>query len=192
MLIDTWMPEYHFVERHQALVRASESTVYRSLMEADFGGHPIVRLLLGLRALPGLLLGRRIWARPTRPLRLRDAPGFGFVLLEEHAPHEVVLGLTGRFWRVAGGLLPTDPRTFRDSVPAGSARAAWSFALSPRGGGATLLTTETRIRCADAAAQRAFGRYWLLVRPGSGLLRRALLRSVRADAERSAKGSESP
>ena len=186
MLIDSWMPEYHFVERHQTLVRASEPTVYRSLMEVDFGGHPIVRLVLGLRALPGLLLRRRIWARSTRPLRLRDAASFGFVFLEERPPHEVVLGLTGRFWQVSGGLLPTDPRTFRDHVPAGSARVAWSFALSPHDGNATLLSTETRIRCADGAARRAFGRYWLLVRPGSGLLRRVLLRCVRVDAERAA------
>jgi hypothetical protein len=180
------MPEYHFVERHQTLVRASEPTVYRSLLEVDFGGHPIVRLLLGLRALPGLLLRRRIWARSTRSLRLRDAPAFGFVFLEEHPPHEVVLGLTGRFWHVSGGLLPTHPGTFRDCVPAGSARVAWSFELSSRDGGVTLLSTETRIRCADATARQAFGRYWRLVRPGSGLLRRALLRSVRDDAERAA------
>ena len=186
MLIDTWMPEYDFVERHEALVRAPESTVYRSLLEADFGGHPIVRLLVGLRGLPGLLLRRRTWARPTRSLRLRDAAGFGFVFLEERPPHEVVLGLTGRFWQISGGLLPTDPRSFLDGAPAGSARVAWSFALAPREGDATLLSTETRIRCADAAARRAFGRYWLLVRPGSGLIRRVLLRCVKADAERAA------
>ena len=190
MLIDTWMPEYHFVERHQALVRAPASTVHRSLMEVDFGGHPVVRLLLGLRSLPGRLLRRRVWTRPTYSLRLRDASGFGFVFLEERPPHQVVLGLTGRFWQVSGGLLPTDPRTFRDCVPAGSARVAWSFELTPRGDDATLLSTETRILCADAAARRAFGRYWLLVRPGSGLLRRVLLRSVQADAERSARGSQ--
>lgn len=192
MLIDTWMPEYDFVERHETLVRASASTVHRSLVEVDFGGHPVARLLLGLRTLPGRLLRRPAWERPTRPLRLRDAPGFGFALLEERPPHELVLGLTGRFWQISGGLLPTDPRTFHDPAPAGSARVAWSFELSPQGGHATLLATETRIRCADASARRAFGRYWLFVRPGSGLIRRVLLRSVKADAERSAKASRSP
>jgi hypothetical protein len=191
MLIDTWMPEYDFVERHETPVRAPASTVHRSLMEVDFGGHPVVRVLLGLRTLPGRLLRRPAWDRPTRLLRLREAPGFGFVLLEERPPHEVVLGLTGRFWRVSGGLVPTDPSTFRDCVPAGSARVAWSFELCPRGEDATLLSTETRIRCADAAARRAFGRYWLLVRPGSGLIRRALLRSVKVDAERSARVARS-
>lgn len=41
-----------------------------------------------------------------------------------------------------------------------------------------------RVRCADAAARRAFGRYWRVVRPGSGLLRHVMLRRIRAWAER--------
>jgi hypothetical protein len=184
MLIDAWMPEYDYVERHQTVVRARESDVYRVLMEVELGAQPIVRLLLGLRALPAWLLRRQPLRRPGRSLALRNAPAYGFLLLEERAPQEVVLGLTGRFWQVGGGVLPSDRRTFRDRVPAGTARAAWSFALSPVRSGETLLSTETRIRCADAAARRAFGLYWLLVRPGSGLLRRVVLRLVKREAER--------
>lgn len=76
MLSDAWMPEYHYVERHQALVRTPEAITYRALMEVDLGAHPIVRLLLGLRALPALLLGRQPLARPGKSLTLRNAPAF--------------------------------------------------------------------------------------------------------------------
>lgn len=185
--INDWMPTYDHVERHHTHVRAPAATVYRALLELDLASHPIARLLLGLRALPGLLTGRRSSARLRgRTVTLRDATAAGFVVLEERAPHEIVLGLTGCFWQISGGMLPSAPETFRDAPPAGSARAAWNFACTPAPDGTTLLTTETRVQCADAAARKAFGRYWLFVRPGSGLLRRLVLRSVRRAAERDA------
>ncbi len=187
MLIDAWMPEYDFAERHRALVRAPAPLAYRALGETDLAGHPIVRLLLSLRSLPALLLRREtplLVRRAPGGLTLRDAPAFGFAILEEQAPREIVLGLTGRFWRLSGDLRPSDPRDFRGPVPPGMARVAWNFALAPAPAGGTLLSTETRIRCADPAARRAFGRYWLLIRPGSGLLRRVVLGRVKREAER--------
>jgi hypothetical protein len=53
----------------------------------------------------------------------------------------------------------------------------------------TRISTETRIQATDQRARRAFAAYWLLVRPGSGLVRRELLRAIarRAD-ERDAAG----
>ena len=191
--IDDWMPAYDHVERHRTRVRAPAAIVYRALVELDVAAHPIARLLLGLRALPGLLIGRRFPAHlRRRTVTLRDATEAGFVVLEERAPHEIVLGLTGRFWQISGGVVPSEPETFRDAPPPGSARAAWNFALAPAPDGTTLLTTETRVRCADAPARKAFGRYWLFVQPGSGLLRRLMLRSVRRAAERAAPADSRP
>ena len=40
------------------------------------------------------------------------------------------------------------------------------------------LTTETRIRAADARARRRFRLYWLVIRPWSGLIRRLWLREI--------------
>jgi hypothetical protein len=45
-------------------------------------------------------------------------------------------------------------------------------------GNGTLLSTETRVHATDAATRRAFRRYWLLVRAGSGLIRRDILSAV--------------
>jgi hypothetical protein len=47
--------------------------------------------------------------------------------------------------------------------------------------GATL-STETRVHAATTRAKLAFGAYWLLIRAGSGILRRAWLRAVRRRA----------
>jgi len=103
-------------------------------------------------------------------------------MLAEDPPHGLVLGLTGRFWTPSGGLTPTDPSTFRDQVPEGLARAAWSFHLAEYGDGTTL-TTETRVLCGGDAARRAFRAYWRLIRPFSGLIRVAILGRVKRRAE---------
>jgi hypothetical protein len=81
-------------------------------------------------------------------------------------------------------VIPSDPASFREVPPAGTARVAWNFSLAQAPGDTIRLATETLIRCADSDARRAFGRYWILIRPGSGLLRHIMLRLVRREALR--------
>jgi len=59
------------------------------------------------------------------------------------------------------------------------ARAVWNFTGQEAAAGRTLLSTETRIVCGDAASRRKFRLYWLVVRPFSGLSRLLMLRAVR-------------
>jgi hypothetical protein len=96
----------------------------------------------------------------------------------------MVLGVVGRFWKASGELRAADRELFRLGPPAGEALAAWNFRVTPRAGGATQLSTETRIRCADARVRRTFRRYWLVVHPGSALIRRAMLAAVAREARR--------
>ena len=49
--------------------------------------------------------------------------------------------------------------------------------------GAGTLSTETRVHVADPASRRKFRRYWLVIRPFSGLIRIQLLRAARRRAE---------
>ena len=63
-------------------------------------------------------------------------------------------------------------------------RGGYGNVIEAAAGGATRLTTETRVLCADAGSRRRFRVYWAVVRPGSGLIRRMMLRAVRREAER--------
>jgi hypothetical protein len=189
-LLDAWMPAYDFAERHATRVAAPRDAVWRALVALDPARLPVMRVLMALRALPGLVASprealRRL-RRPAASRGLRALLDGGFAPLAEEPERELVLGLTGRFWSASGGLVATPRESFREPPPAGLARAAWGFALADAPGGGTLLTTETRIRCGDARSRRAFGRYWALIRPGSGIIRREMLRAVRREAERRA------
>lgn len=65
----------------------------------------------------------------------------------------------------------------------GTAKAAWNFAVHPGTGGRSVLTTETRVLCADPATRRRFRTYWAVVGPFSGLIRREMLAAIRDTAE---------
>ena len=66
----------------------------------------------------------------------------------------------------------------------GYAKVVWSFRLEATGDGRTQLWTETRVRCLDPDSERRFRRYWRVGGPFSGLIRLAMLRAVKREAER--------
>lgn len=196
MLLDDLMPRYDVVERHRSIVRAPPHIVFSSIREANLSGGLITRALLALRAVPAALTAiarspRSAWAEysersATRRLglRLQDFERAGFRVVAERPPEELVIGLLGRFWTPRGGIC-TDvtAETFRSGPPPGQALAGWNFVVTPRPDGACELRTETRVWCAPDALLK-FRAYWLVVRFGSGLIRRAMLNSVRRHAER--------
>jgi hypothetical protein len=191
--LDSWMPAWDVHSVHAIEVGAAADNVYQALLDTDFGRNPVLVALMAVRAVPALLLSPREAFQRWREAESRRAEGpmghllaGAFVLLEARRPVEMVLGLTGRFWTPAGGLLPTDPARFLEPPPPGVARAAWSFRLEPRSPERTLLRTETRVLCADAATRASFLRYWWVIQIGSGVIRHALLWQVKIAAERAA------
>lgn len=180
MLIDEFMPVADFAERHAVRVSAPPERAWQAVRALDLRASPVVRVLFTLRSLPAAVAGRRAGRRLGTTMD--DLLGGGFVLLAERAPREIVLGLAGRFWTPSGGLSRVEPEAFRDFDRPGLALAAWNFTILPTDGGA-LVATETRVRCTDAAALRSFRRYWRVVRPFSGLVRREALRAIRRTAE---------
>jgi len=180
------LPVYDVVARHSIHVDAAPEAVYRAVQTTDLGRPALVRLLMGLRAVPALLSHpRAAWSRlrgVRTPLSVRAVAGYEFAMLAERPGEEMVLGIVGRFWRPSGCTVATDAIRFAEPLPPGLARAAWSIGVAREGSG-TRLFTETRVECADEAARRSFLRYWRIVRPFSGLLRKVMLESIRRTAE---------
>jgi hypothetical protein len=193
MLLDQLMPRYDVVERHSTRVRAEPAVVYAAIRETDLAASPLPRVLLGLRAMPAAAFAlvhdpRGTFAewrkrRTRRGVRLESFERAGFHVVAERPPEELVIGLLGRFWTARGGLCAEiNAETFRTGPPLGTALAGWNFSVQPVPEGGSELRTETRVWCAPDARRR-FRLYWLVVRPGSGLIRRAMLRAIRRKAE---------
>jgi hypothetical protein len=193
MLLDDFMPELDVRTSHAVRIAASPERVYACLRTADFDRWGLTRALYVLRTMPALVVApRETWRRlrgghGSRHFTLDALLAGGFTVLGERPGAELVLGTVGRFWRAAGELHAVNPTDFREPSPPGTAKAAWSFTVDRRPGGA-VLRTETRVLCADAAARRRFRAYWLLIRPFSGLIRREMLAAVRSAAESAQRG----
>jgi len=111
----------------------------------------------------------------------------GAVLLENLPGEGVVFGLTGQFWRLRRGRDLGRPRTAEEFLSYDRpdvCKAVIDFRIDDLAVGRCRLSTETRVHVADPAARRAFRRYWLVVRPFSGLTRILFLRAVRRHARR--------
>lgn len=182
MLLEAFAPTPDASESHSIEIAAPPPAVYRALWTADLGRSPIVTVLFALRSLP-TLFSTRTKASFRQELTLQALIEAGFGCLAEEPEREIVLGVSGRFWRPTGNLEPFAREAFSGPVPRGMAQAVWNFSLLPAGDHGTILSTETRITCGDAASRFKFRLYWLVVRPFSGLIRVVMLRAVRHAAE---------
>ena len=188
-LLDELLPAYDVHEVHAVLVDAPPARVFAALRRMTSGEMPVLRILMGLRGLPARLTGRRApWSDTDRPLLDQILAG-GFSHLGEEGNRELVVGFVGQPWKLTGGRLAPvrDGNSFTACETPGYVKVAMNFHLQPIGH-RTRLVTETRIRATDPASRRAFGRYWWLIRPGSGLIRRAWLRAIKRRAETATAG----
>ena len=183
MLIDSFAPTPDAVEVHRIVIKAPRESVHEALWTADLGGSIVIKLLLLLRSAPQILARRGRSSPRNQKITLQTLIGSGFGLLAESPPEEIVLGVTGKFWRPTGNLSPFNRSDFDQPVAVGFARGVWNFTISEGREGQTILRTETRVVCGDAASRRKFLAFWLVVRPFSGLIRLIMLRRVRKVAE---------
>jgi hypothetical protein len=104
---------------------------------------------------------------------------WGFVVLAEDAEREIVLGLIGRFWVRSPQIQFLPPEDFIGFYRPEMAKAVMNLSFLPGADGIVRLTTETRVHCLGEASRRSFQRYWLLIGPFSGLVRKELLRLIK-------------
>ena len=175
--LDDFLCAYEFSERHQLEIHAVPEQVDRALREVSLAEIPVARALWWLRRFgrgdPGV---RRPFLDPALP---------GAVPLDDVLGEGVVIGLTGQFWRLRGSRDPERPRTAVEFLAydrPDMCKAVLDFRIERLGPGQCRLSTETRVHVADPAARRAFRRYWLVIRPFSGLTRILFLRAVRRQA----------
>lgn len=168
-----WLPEAPFAEKHTVIVVAKPAAIFPHLIELDFSNSSITRLLFRLRGLP------------VKHMNLHGFQRLRFVILERTENEQLALGLIGRFWTVTGDLQTFQPREFEHFNKPGFAKAVWTFSLVPIDAIRTRLITETRIACTDSASEKRFRLYWWLIKPFSGLVRKEILRIIKAKAEQS-------
>ena len=166
------LPTYEFSERHSLAIDAPAERIDQALRTISLADIPVARALWWLRRFG------RPYGAAAKPFVGGELPG---VVLDDVRGQGIVLGLTGQFWRLGGGRDADRPATaeaFRAYARPDACKAVMDFRIADN-----RLSTETRVHVADPVARRKFRRYWLVVRPFSGLIRILLLRAARKRAE---------
>ena len=153
--LDDVLPEFDVRERHERHVAAEPDDALAAALGVPLAPDALVRTLFRVRGVPG---GGSVYGT------LR-ALGFEEIV---RGDDRIVLGAAGRPWSPRGQIVP-----FASAGP-GQVRVAVSIEAVAEGDGARL-ATETRVAASDPGARRAFRRYWLVVGPFSGLIRRRWL-----------------
>ena len=179
VMLDQLLPEWHFRERHRRLTNAPVPALMTGAEQVTWSEVPVMGVLMGIRSAGRL--------RRTRGHRIvDDMAAAGFTVLAR-SDDELVLAALGRPWAARAGQPPqlrgqADPAGFFAAfTEPGWAKMAMNFRAS-----AGELTTETRVLLTDQKSLRAFRRYWLLIRPFSGIIRRQWLVAVARRASRGA------
>jgi hypothetical protein len=176
--IDAFLPIYDVSASYQIGIHAPRSVVYQCLLRSDFNDLWLVRLLMTIRTGKRPPRNRVSHALPQR------LQGTGFVILDDIPGEELVIGVAGKFWRPDGGrCLDLTADDFAAFSRPGYTKAAWNFRLRTESPECTVLATETRVKCFGRAALWKFRFYWNLVGPFSGLMRKAILKQVKTEAE---------
>jgi hypothetical protein len=170
--LDDFLPAYEFSERHSLAIHASPARIDEALRTVSIADIPVARALWWLRRLG------RPYGEATKPFVGGELPG---IVLDDVPDEGIVLGLTGQFWRLRGDGDPARPKTageFATFDRPDTCKAVIDFRIGDHS-----LSTETRVHVGDNAARMKFKRYWLVIRPFSGLIRILLLRAARRRAE---------
>lgn len=173
MLLNKYLPEFDFRERHSTKIFAKPEVIASFVERLDMRQSRIIRFLFRLRGMPSDMTGKAGFEKSR------------FIELERIENKEVIIGLIGQFWKPNGNLQLFCPEEFRKFSIDDFLKAVWNFEIIQLQD-YCLLETETRIQCLGKNAKRRFSRYWFFIRPFSGLIRKEILKSIKRNAEMAA------
>lgn len=178
--LDRIMPEYQFFERHSARIHARPEQVMEAVRQSTFGDMKSLATLLKIRgaALHAPSGDTGVFAQDKRVLDAFSASGY----LSGGSGHEIVM-CGGANVRAKRSLEVHTLQEFADYREQGAVKMAFDFTAEDAGDGWSTITAETRVLATDDLTRRGMGRYWRLIVPGSGLLRRQWLDGIKKRAE---------
>jgi len=119
-----------------------------------------------------------VFSRDKRILDLFSASGY----VTGGSDHEI-LTCGGANVLAHRNLKPSTLQEFADYHEPGAVKMAFEFYVEDTGGGWSTLNAERRVLATDDLTRRGMGRYWRLIVPGSGLLRRQWLDGIKRRAK---------
>ena len=177
-VLDSIMPEYQFCEKHSARIHARPEQVMQAIRESTFGDMKSLVTLLKIRGAALRIHETGSFMQDKRILDAFSESGY----LSGGSEHEIAMfGV----WNARTNRRPdvSTLQQFADYGEQGAFKMGYDFNVEDAGGGWSRVSAETRVLALGDLTRRGGGRYWRLIVPGSGLLRRQWLEGIKKRAE---------
>lgn len=179
------LPSNPFTEVHHRIIDRPIEEVWQACLMVTAKEVRLLGPLMTFRTLPRLFRhGRAITAAAPKPLLDVFAKEGFTVLRRDDEPLEgralVLFGAAGRFWSISENApIPfSTPQEFLDFEEPNYAKTVATLEATDLGNGTTKVETVTWVAGTDAAATKKFAPYWMVIRGGSGLIRRSWLAAI--------------
>lgn len=186
--LDHFMPRYDVVERHHIKVRAPAAVTMQAAYEMDLSRSRLAHAIFKGRE---VLLGAS-GRTASAPGLVADMRAIGWGVLAEMPGRELVMGGVTTPWVANPVFRAIPPHAFAAFAEPDLVKIAWTLRADRLDDRTSMFRTETRAVATDAGARWKFRWYWACLSPGIWLIRRAMLRPLKADAERRMREAWSP
>ncbi len=182
-LLDRFIPVYEVSERHAIRVAAPAEITFQAAAASDMSDSAIIRAILRARE---LFFGTDTGGKPLPRGLLAQSKALGWGVLAEIPGREIVMGAVTKPWEANVVFRAMPPAEFAQFQEPDFVKIVWTLRADPDTGAESVARTETRVASTSESARRRFRRYWSEVSPGILLIRLAILRIVKREAERMA------
>jgi hypothetical protein len=179
-LLEIFMPRYDVVERHHIAIDAPAAVTVACARNLDSSGACLSRVIFKARE---LAFGAEAVELPAGGM-VAVMQRIGWGILAEEPGREIVLGAVTRPWEANPVFRSVPAGDFAGFNEPGYVKIAVTLRADSVGDAASVFRTETRAVATDARARTLFRRYWAMVSPGVALIRVAMLKPIKAAAER--------
>jgi len=189
--LDDLMPAYSFNEFHEVRINTAPDKVKEVFRVTGVKDIPIVRLLMKIRGIADDDVDMSDRASSNKAgADTFTTPDFNFFVL---APNEFISVMI-----LKPNMISSDkekpappeissPEQFSAFNEPGYMKVAINFRFISTDNKETLLTTETRVDGTTKTDSSVFGRYWRIIYPGSAIIRRVWLDTIKKKAENNNK-----
>lgn len=187
-LLDRYLPTYEVAESHAIRVSAPASLTYAVAKSVGLQASAVTRAIFRWRE--RLMRAEHAPWPPGGAVDQMLAAGWG--ILTERPGREIVLGAVTQPWRGNVRFRALAPDDFVAFHRPGYVKIVTTLSVESRDATTSIFHTRTRAAATDASARALFRRYWAAFSPGILVIRLALIRVVKREAERRQRANRSP
>jgi len=175
MLIDKYLPDYHFNEFHSIEVNGFMGSIYQKMLRCDFSKSSLINILFRVRGVP------------VKVYSIEHLTSMGFIKLDEEPGKEILFGMVTDNPMFNTCKSNVSSQEFIHRTGNTIIKAVINFRIQDKSNSQHIISTETRVWCGSKAMKSKFKCYWFFIKPFSQLIRKSMLKQLKMQIQHTAQ-----